>query len=434
MKTILLLAGRSRRFWPLAEKSFFPICGKTLAQHQVERLREAGCDDILLVVGAHNRAEASACFPDMPLLEQTDLDKGMQGALLDVLPQCGNESVLIISGNDVVEVGAYRALRQRMDDATIHGLLLAKKVDRYFPGGYLTLDGKHIRDVIEKPEPGTEPSDLVNIVAHAHRDASLLLTALRDVRATRDDGYELALRSLCQAHVYEAVTYDGLWQPVKYPWHMLTLLPHFLGTMQPHIAKSAQIHPSAVVEGNVMIAEDVKILPHASIMGPCFIGKGTVIGNCALVRGSSIGAHCVVGYGTEVKGSVLADHVWMHMAYAGDSVVGNNVSFGACAVTGNLRLDEGEIFSAHAEEKIPTGLTKFGAIIGDDCRLGVHAVLQPGIKIGARSFVSSGVIVERDIPDGSFVTMKDGVSHVRENRAEIPHARERVVYKKNAGL
>jgi acetyltransferase-like isoleucine patch superfamily enzyme len=186
-----------------------------------------------------------------------------------------------------------------------------------------------------------------------------------------------------------------------------------------------------VIEGPVIIEEGVRILPHACIMGPVFIGKGSIIGNNALVRGSSVGEHCVIGYNTEVKTSILCNHVWTHSTYVGDSVIGENVSFGAGTVTGNLRLDEGEIHSAHKDDKIATGLTKFGTVIGADCRIGIHVGISPGVKIGRGTFINSGTQIETDVPEGSFVKMKDGVMQIRQNSTKSPNAAEREQYKRH---
>ena len=424
MRVILLLAGRSRRFWPLADKALFPLCGKTLLEHQIDRLKEAGCTDILLVGGGHNLEAAKTIVPDLPIIEQENLDLGMQGALLSALPHCSGP-VMVVSSNDVVESHAYRAVK----DAASHvsgGAILARTVDRYFPGGYLTVEGERVTGIIEKPGEGREPSSLVNIVIHAHNDAATLLAALQSTHSDRDDGYEAALQTLLAQKEYVAVPYEGFWQPVKYPWHFLPLLARALqGLKEQTIHPSVKIHPTAVVEGPVVLEEGVKVLAHATIVGPATLGKRSVIATGSLVRQSSIGSDCVVGYATEVKGSVLSDHVWTHMTYLGDSVIGSNVAFGAGTVTGNYRLDEGEIVS-HVEGKdIPTGLRKFGTVVGSDSRVGIHVTINPGVKIGSGTFVSSAAVLQDDIPDKSFVTMKDGSVHVRLNRTTVARPEEK---------
>lgn len=427
MKTLLLIAGRSRRFWPLRDKCFFPVCGKTLLEHQIERLRGAGIAerDIILVGGAHNLAQAKKLFPKIARIEQKDLDLGMQGALLSALPKIGSGSVMIVSSNDVIASSGYHAVLKAALVNGSDGAILARKVSSYFPGGYLTIKRGNVTGITEKPGAGNEPSDFVNIVAHAHGNAAELLRELKNVSNKRDDGYERALGSLLTTKTYKAVPYDGPWHPVKYPWHLLPLLDFILSAQKKSIHRSVEIHRSAVVEGPVVIEEGVRVLSHATIKGPVFIGRKSVIGTGALVRGASIGQNCIVGFQTEVKSSLLAGDVWTHMTYIGDSVIGENVSFGGGATTGNFRLDEREIFSTVGEESIGTGLMKFGAVIGPDCRIGIQVGINPGVKVGSGSFIAGGSYVSEDIPEGRYVVMKDGRMEVRENRSGVPGSKER---------
>lgn len=430
MRALLIVAGRSTRFWPLSDKNQWRVAGKALLQHQVERLLEGGCSDIVLVGGAHNMDALRGIFPEYKIIEQADLSLGMRGALLSALPFCGAEPVMIVSGNDVVEPKAYRALLKCFAKSKrCDGLLLARKVQRYFPGGYLTVSEGRIRGIVEKPGAGNEPSDLVNLVAHVHRNAGVLFDALSRVKHTKDDGYEVALNELCAEGVYEAVAYEGSWQAVKYPWHMLALLPLLLADMRKKRHRRAKVHKTAVVEGKVILEEGVRILPHASVIGPCYIGAGTIIGNNALVRGSSIGRRCVIGYNTEVVRSVLGDDVWTHSSYVGDSVIDSNVSFGAGTTTGNLRLDEGEISSVVKGEPVATGLDKFGTAIGRNVRTGIHTCISPGMKIGASSFIGSNLLVAQDIPDNSFVKAT-ALLDVRPNKSASSAPMDREKFKK----
>lgn len=431
MKTLLLLAGQSKRFWPLAEKPLFPITGKPLLSHIVGRLEQAGCTDIVFIGSAHNLEEVKALYPDATAVEQEDPDGGMRAALLSALPLVGDDDILIVGGNDVIEHTAYHATIEAGRQTGRSGAILAQTVSRYFPGGYLSVAGDRITGIVEKPGAGNEPSNLVNIVCHYHSSASALLAALKNADTGRDDGYEQALAALFAEHSYAPVAYEGTWQAVKYPWHLLHLLPILLKEITAQsIDSSAQIHPSALIEGNVIIEEGVRVMPHARIVGPAFIGRHSIIGDGALVRGSSVGEHCVIGYNTEVKGSILHSHVWTHSTYIGDSVIGRNVSFGAGSVTGNLRLDEEEILSVINEQKLGTGLTKFGTIIGDDSRIGIRVGINPGVKIGRGSFISSGGMVEQDLPSESFARMKGGELVIRPNSAKAPQPVEREKYRK----
>ncbi len=426
VKVLLLLAGRSRRFWPLQEKSLFPLCGKALLTHQVERLSQAGLSDITLVLGKHNQDAIRALSPKLPFVIQKDTEGGMMAACLEALPRLGAEPVLIVSGNDMIEPQAFTQLLAQSRKRGVGGAILTQAVTSYFPGGYVTLRGSRVTAIVEKPGAGREPSKFVNIVAHVHSDASKLLAALKKVHNRKDDGYEQALGTLLKEHRYDAVRYKGVWQPVKYPWHLLALLELLLKDIRkPAVHKTASVHKTAVVEGSVVIGEGTRVLPHATVVGPCYIGKNCIIGNGALVRGSSIGDSSVIGYNTEVKGSVLAGSVWTHMTYLGDSVVGENVSFGGGCITGNLRLDEGKIASACDGQSVPSGLVKFGTVVGGGCRFGIGVKTNPGVKVGRDCFVAGGCFLHEDIPDGSFAVTKEGKLELKKNRTRAPQMEER---------
>lgn len=429
MHTHLLLGGSSQRFWPLKEKPLFPVCGKTLLEHQVNRLKQAGCENITLIGSKDNLSDIKRLFPGLKTIQQRENTAGMYGALITALPECKSDSVLIVSGNDVIEPSAYKDLIKSAKKG-VAGALLAQKVSQYFPGGYLTLEDDRITGIVEKPGEGNEPSDLVNIVAHIHNDASILMDALNKTDGAQDDAYEQALQILFKDHLYRAVSYEGDWRAVKYPWHLLDLLPLFLTEIKDQIIDpSVSIHPTAVIDGPVIIEKGTRIFPHAAIRGPCYIGSDCIIANNALVRNSSIGTGSVVGFCTEVKASIFASQVWTHMNYVGDSVFGNNVSLGAGIITGNLRLDEKIIDSLVKGEKVSTQRNKFGNIIGDNCRLGIQVGLNPGIKIGAGSFISSGCLLPHDVPDGRFVRLKKGEIIMSENRERLLKPEDRDGFK-----
>ena len=113
MHVLLLIAGQSKRFWPLQEKSLFRVAGKALLEHQIERLTAAGIkmDQIILVGGKHNLDAAETLFPKLLCIEQKDLTLGMRGALLSALPKLKPQGpVMIVSGNDVIDPAGYKAL------------------------------------------------------------------------------------------------------------------------------------------------------------------------------------------------------------------------------------------------------------------------------------------------------------------------------------
>lgn len=417
MKTLVLAAGRSRRVKPIEDKNFLKFAGRTLLEHQLDTLKRVGLTDLLIVGGAHNKEKLEELGKpyNAKILIQENLDEGMAGAVLTAEKELTDgEALLIISSNDVLAQSAFEAVL-KAQDSSADAYLLAYEVQNYFPGGYLKLDGTRITSIVEKPEPGTEPSNLVNIVLHVFKKPADLLAALKAADSTKDDRYEVALHSLMQTQTFEAVPYSGYWQPIKFPWHILDLMNFSFKVMGSRIHPSAQIAASAVIKGEVVIEEGVKIFDHATIVGPAYLGKNTVVANNALVRESMIGDDCVVGYSTEVARSFIGDHCWFHTNYVGDTVMGNDVSFGAGAICANLRLDEKEITSSGVQ----TGRNKLGPILGDHIRVGVQTSLMPGVRVGSNSMITSGLVIAQDIEARKFVSGGKMELTIKDNRAVL---------------
>lgn len=422
MHVILTVAGKSERFWPLKDKALVQMCGTTPMEHQLKVLKDAGLTKVTVVASASNEADVRRLVPDLPVVVQADDGSlGTRGALLSALPGVTDEWVLVVAGTDLVDVSAYQSVLAAAAKAGTDGVFLAKRMSTYFPGGYISAEGDRIVSIVEKPKPGTEPSDLVNIVIHAHKREALL-QALHDIPDEKGDGYSQAEQILMKKGNYVLAAYDGDWYAFKYPWDPIKALPLFLRRISEQIIHpTAKIHPSAVIEGPVIIEEGVSILAGAIIAGPAYIGAHTVVGYGTIIRGGSYGHHCALNGRSELKNCVLAPHVWTHGSYVGDSVLAENVSLGNGSNFGNLRLDEGEIFSTVRGQKIATGLKKFGTAVGEGCRFGFGTGIAPGVKVGQNSFVSSHVLLTSDVPDGRYVHVKDGELEVRENRTTAPH-------------
>lgn len=424
MKTLLLAAGRSRRVKPIEDKNFLKFFGFTLIEHQLMRLACAGFKDILLVGGAHNLAQLEEVAKKqreqdseltITVLEQKNLDEGMAGAVLTVEETVGEEDLFVVSSNDVVEVSAYEAM-QRASESEGDSFLLAYTVKEYFPGGYLKTERDRIVSIVEKPESGSEPSNLVNVVLHLHKNPKALFETLKQTNSEKDDHYEVALAKLMETRFFKAVPYEGHWQPIKHPWHVLDLMKHSFASARRSIHPSAQVAETAVLNGEVVLEEGVKVFEHATIVGPAYIGKNSVVANNALVRESIIGDNCVVGFSSEVARSFIGDDCWFHSNYVGDTVMGNNVSFGAGALCANLRLDEKEITSGG----VKSGRNKLGPILGSDIRVGVQTSLMPGVRVGSNTMITSGLVIAQDIEEDKFVSGGKIELTIKENTATCP--------------
>lgn len=423
MKVLLLAAGRSQRMQPVPDKNFLMFLGKPLIVHQIESLIDAGFDDFVVIGGAHNLDRLKALeFENVKyqVVEQENLDEGMAGAVIACEEVVGDDPICIVSSNDVVDEKAYELVVDTANNEEVDSVIVGKKVEEYFPGGYLEIDSDgFITSIIEKPGEGNEPSDLVNIVIHCHKNPKRLIEELKKVSSDKDDRYEVALDSLIKGGAkMKAAEFDGYWQPIKFPWHIFDVMKYFFGNMEKSISKDAQIAESAVIKGNVIIEEGARIFDHATVSGPAYIGKGVIVANNSLVRDSMVNEGCVVGYSTEIARSYLGKNVWTHTNYIGDSIISDNCSFGSGTVTGNLRLDEKNIPVNVRGEKVCSGTNKFGLVTGENIRCGINTSFMPGVKIGSNCMIGAGLVISQDIEKNKFVKGKVELE-VRENKADL---------------
>ncbi|MBI5414670.1 NTP transferase domain-containing protein [Candidatus Peregrinibacteria bacterium] len=430
IQVLLLCSGQSKRMWPLSDKIFFDYLGKTVLEHQIEKLLSFPEFDEIHIVGNEENIEKiqALVLPkfagkkiEWTFSIQKKLEEGMLGGVLDAQDKIDmKKPFLLMSSNDFVENFFFANLLQKAAKSDSDILVCGKNVEKYFPGGYLVYNSQgFVEKILEKPGMGNEPSHMINLVFHFFRNPKNIFHFLQKERKLNSGhyGYENGLQKLFDSgQKCEVVEYDGFWQALKYPWDHLRLMEFFLLRLSGQdIHPSAQISPHASILGDVVLEEGVKVFDFAVINGPAYIGKNCIIGNHVLVRNSHIGADSLIGHGTEVARSYFLRRVRTHQNYVGDSVLDENISFGAGTRTGNLRLDEGNISVKIFEEKIPTHSQKIGLFCGENVRVGINTSIMPGVKIGKNSFIGASLCLEEDIPDRSF---KKGVfqSVEKENR------------------
>lgn len=154
---------------------------------------------------------------------------------------------------------------------------------------------------------------------------------------------------------------------------------------------------SYIASPNIEFRDGVTVEPGAYVRGPAIIGEGTVIRQGAYVRGDLItGKDCVVGHTTEVKNSIFCNKAKAgHFVYIGDSILGHDVNLGAGTKISNLKMSGDEIVLNIEGEKIPSGMRKFGAIVGDRCETGCNSVLNPGVLLAPECRVYPAIAAKK---------------------------------------
>lgn len=144
----------------------------------------------------------------------------------------------------------------------------------------------------------------------------------------------------------------------------------------------ARLGPGYRREGDCAIHESALVEPGAVLKGAIIIGPEALVAAGAYLRGGVyLGRRCIVGPSCEVKSSFLLDGSKLaHFNFVGDSLLGQGVNVEAGAIIANYRneLDGAAIRIAYAGGVLSTGVNKFGALVGDDCKVGANAVIAPG--------------------------------------------------------
>ena len=198
-----------------------------------------------------------------------------------------------------------------------------------------------------------------------------------------------------------------------YPWEVLPKISNFILELGATLSEDEYEKRGE----NVWVAKSAKVAPTAFINGPAIIGKDAEVRHCAFIRGNAIvGEGAVVGNSTELKNVILFNKVQVpHYNYVGDSVLGYKSHMGAGSITSNVKSDKKLVVVKAGEEKIETGMKKFGAMLGDEVEVGCGSVLNPGTVVGNHSNIYPLSSVRGFVPANS-IYKKQGEVVTKEER------------------
>lgn len=168
--------------------------------------------------------------------------------------------------------------------------------------------------------------------------------------------------------------------------------------------------------GETFIGDDTILLPnnyivdskigcntsiHSSVIENSIIDDNVVIGPFARIRPNShIESYSKIGNFCEVKNSKIGQHTKMsHLAYIGDSVVGDNCNIGCGVIFANYN-----------------GKTKSGVKVGNNVFIGSNSNLIAPLEIGDGAYICAGTTVVHDCDSDSFVIGR-AKAEEKKNRA-----------------
>lgn len=175
------------------------------------------------------------------------------------------------------------------------------------------------------------------------------------------------------------------------------------------IGKNVTILSGNILKGNTTIGDNV-ILKENNYINDSVIGDNSVIefshidggvieksvtmGPYSRIRkGSTIGEGCKIGNFVEIKNSSLGKNTKAsHLAYIGDTDIGDNCNIGCGAIFVNYN-----------------GKEKKRSIVGDNCFIGSNVNVIAPVKIANDSYVCAGTTITIDTNPFDFV-----IGRVRE--------------------
>ena len=184
-------------------------------------------------------------------------------------------------------------------------------------------------------------------------------------------------------------------QNYNQPWditnNIITLIEEIILNLDNNytIENGIAIHKTATIEKSVVMKRPT------IIMHDCFIGANSYFrAGVFLDESVKIGANC------EIKSSIICSKTSIsHLNYIGNSIIGQNVNFEAGSIAANHYNERRskEIKVKFEQEIINTNSEKFGALVGDNSKIGANAVLSPGTILEKNSIVKRLQLIEQII-------------------------------------
>jgi NDP-sugar pyrophosphorylase family protein len=205
----------------------------------------------------------------------------------------------------------------------------------------------------------------------------------------------------------EHTAHPKLFEDQKYVWEALKQIGSYLQfRLKPAVL--GELLGKPFISRNIFVGAGTVVEQGAVLKGPAWIGENCQIRSGCYVRENVIAGNGVImGNSCEFKNSILFDEAQVpHFNYVGDSIIGYRAHLGAGVILSNLKLDHGEIAVTTEDDTIATGLTKFGAIVGDRTEIGCNAVINPGSILGRDCIIYPGANFRGVLPHASIVKVR----------------------------
>nr|WP_315043904.1 bifunctional UDP-N-acetylglucosamine diphosphorylase/glucosamine-1-phosphate N-acetyltransferase GlmU [uncultured Moraxella sp.] len=433
LTTIIMAAGKGTRMKSTRPKVLQPLAGKPLLQHVLTTAKKLGSQKNIIIYGFEGRqvkdAFANESIDWVEQAEQLGTGHAVQMAL-PVLPTDGKS--LILSG-DVPLIGVDTLEKLSNTDSRF-AMLTINIANPFGLGRIVRKDGKVIAIVEEKDATETQKQIseinsgvycVDNAILHNYlknmnnnnAQGEYYLTDI--VKMAVDDGIEIATVSPTYQFEIEGVndriqlaSLERTWQAhqaenlMKQGVHIIDPSRFDLrGTLT--VGRDVEIDINVIIEGDCTFGDNVKIgagcviknshIASGTVVQPyslfdnAVVGEQNQIGPFSRLRPNAVTAKDVhIGNFVELKNTQMADGAKAnHLAYLGDSTVGERTNIGAGTITANY-----------------DGVNKFKTTIGNDVSVGSNVVLVAPVTLGDKVTVGAGSTITKDVAEDKLVVAR----------------------------
>jgi bifunctional UDP-N-acetylglucosamine pyrophosphorylase / glucosamine-1-phosphate N-acetyltransferase len=430
LTAIILAAGEGKRMRSRQPKILHRLCGRPLVAYPL-RLARTFADRVVIVVPPNTDGLAQVIGDGVATVVQRER-LGTGHAVVQAQEACGEGTVLVLPGDmPLLTVETIERLLSQHKSAGAAATLLTAIVDSPFGYGRVLRQRGRVARIVEERDATDDQKKIAEIGTSVYCfDARRLWSALAEVRPDNDQGeYYLtdvvAILSRAGARVETVTVTDSSEALGVNDRRQLAavaviqrrrildrLMDGGVTIVDPAstyvedtaaIGPDSVIHPQTVIEGATEIgsecvigagshvsgsrlADRVVLKPYTIIEEAVVESDATLGPFCHLRPGCHIGAAAEIGNFAELKKSRVGRKTKIHhVSYTGDATLGERVNVGAGSITCNY-----------------DGQRKQQTIVGDGAFVGTNSSLVAPLTIGEGAYVAAGSVITRDVPPGAL--------------------------------
>ncbi|MDQ4131880.1 MAG: sugar phosphate nucleotidyltransferase, partial [Actinomycetota bacterium] len=373
MKAVIMAGGEGTRLRPLTSnqpKPLMPLVNQPLMEHVVRLLKRHGFDDIVVTLAFLPQAIRSYFGDgsefDVRLVYATERTPlGTAGSVRNARDEL-DEPFLVISGDVLTDIDLTDLVEFHREKGGVATVALKSMENPLEFGIVITRDDGSIERFLEKPSWGQVFSDTVNTGIYVFEPEIFDFIPADTSVDFSGDVFPKLLADGKPMFGYRA---EGYWEDV--------------GTLDAYVRAHRDVldgrvsvrTPGFRVAEGVWLGEGAEVDPGAKVDGPAVVGD-----HCRVEPGAHLGQYTVLGSNVMVRADATLERTVVHdNAYLSHAV--------------NLR---GTVVGRSSDLR-PYARCDEGVVLGDECLVGEHAVINPGVTVYPFKTVEAGAIINSSI-------------------------------------